>query len=148
VCDLRMRIEAELQAGILPFWLNNTIDEEYGRFRGQIANDLTVDPHAAKGLILNARILWAFSKAFGVYKEPAYLAAARRAYEYLCRHFWDDEFGGMHWMACYAAARWKPGNASMGRRLPCTLLPDLRLRRDSGREAEGNDEPEERLFHG
>lgn len=102
MCDLRERVEAELQAGILPFWLNNAIDEEHGGFRGQIANDLTVDPHAAKGLILNARIVWTFSKAFSVYKEPAYLAAARRAYEYLGQYFWDDEFGGMYWMVDYA----------------------------------------------
>jgi len=98
VSELRERVEAELLTGILPFWLNRTIDEEYGGFRGQIANDLTVDPHAAKGLILNVRILWTFSKAFTVYKDPAYLAAARRAYEYLSQHFWDDEFGGVYWM--------------------------------------------------
>lgn len=96
--DLRNRVEAELQADILPFWLKRTIDDEYGGFRGQISNDLTVDPRAHKGLILNARILWAFAKAFSVYKSPAYLAAARRSYEYLCRHFWDYEYGGVYWM--------------------------------------------------
>jgi cellobiose epimerase len=100
--DLQQRVEAELRSGILPFWLNNTIDETYGGFRGQIANDLTADPHAAKGLILNARILWTFSKAFSVYKDPAYLSAARRAYEYLCANFWDQEFGGVYWMVDYA----------------------------------------------
>jgi mannobiose 2-epimerase len=102
VNDLRARVEAELRSGILPFWLEHTIDEEHGGFRGQIANDLAIDPHASKGIILNARILWTFSKAFSVYSEPAYLAAARRAYEYLCRHFWDDEFGGVYWMVDYA----------------------------------------------
>jgi len=102
VDELLESVEAELLVGILPFWLEHTIDEEYGGFRGQIANDLTFDPHAAKGLILNARILWTFSKAFSVYKEPAYLAAAHRAYEYLCRCFWDDELGGVYWMVDYA----------------------------------------------
>ena len=96
--DLRQRVEAELRNDILPFWLKHTLDEEYGGFRGKIANDLSIDPHAAKGLILNARILWTFSKAFGVYKDPAYLAAARRAYAYLCRCFWDHECGGVSWM--------------------------------------------------
>jgi cellobiose epimerase len=102
VHELLESVEAELLAGILPFWLNHTIDDEYGGFRGQIANDLTFDPHAAKGLILNTRILWTFSKAFSVYKEPAYLAAAHRAYQYLCRCFCDDEFGGVYWMVDYA----------------------------------------------
>ena len=99
--DLRQRVEEELRSDILPFWLKYTIDDEYGGFRGQIANDLTVDPHAAKGLILNARILWTFSKAYGVYRDPVYLATARRAYEFLCRHFWDNEFGGVYWMVDY-----------------------------------------------
>ena len=99
--DLRTKVEAEVRAGILPFWLKNSIDEEYGGFRGQIGNDLTIDAHAGKGVILNARILWTFAKAYSVYREPTYLAAARRAYDYICGHFWDDEFGGVYWMVDY-----------------------------------------------
>jgi mannobiose 2-epimerase len=102
VDELLEKVETELLAGILPFWLEHTIDEDYGGFHGLVANDLTFDPHAAKGLILNARILWTFSKAFSVYKQPAHLAAAHRAYEYLCRCFWDDEFGGVYWMVDYS----------------------------------------------
>jgi mannobiose 2-epimerase len=29
---------------------------------------------------------------------PVYLATARRAFEYLCAAFWDNEFGGLYWM--------------------------------------------------
>jgi cellobiose epimerase len=99
--DLRQEVEAELLTDILPFWLRYAIDEENGGFRGQISNDLTIDPHADKGLILNARILWTFSKAYGVYRSPVYLAAARRAYDYLTRCFWDEQFGGVYWMLDY-----------------------------------------------
>jgi mannobiose 2-epimerase len=101
VQDLRQKAETELLCDILPFWLEYTLDEDYGGFRGQISNDLTIDPHADKGLILNARILWTFSRAFSVYRDPVYLAAARRAYDYLCQFFWDREFGGVHWMLDY-----------------------------------------------
>jgi cellobiose epimerase len=101
VQELRQKVENELRKDILPFWLKYAIDDEYGGFRGQIANDLTIDPHADKGLILNARILWTFSKAFSVYRDPAYLTAARRAYGYLTRSFWDAEFGGVYWMLDY-----------------------------------------------
>jgi cellobiose epimerase len=98
VKDLRNRVESELRSDILPFWLKYAIDEEFGGFRGQIANDLTIDPRAPKGLILNARILWTFSKAFSVYREEIYLQTARRAYDYISRYFWDKEFGGVFWM--------------------------------------------------
>jgi len=57
VQELRQKVETELLSNILPFWLKYTIDDEFGGFRGQISNDLTVDPHAAKGVILNARIV-------------------------------------------------------------------------------------------
>ena len=99
--DLRRQVEAELLSNILPFWLKYTIDDEFGGFRGQVLNDLAIDPHAAKGLILNARILWTFSKAFSVYRDPIYLETARRAYDYLLKYFWDAEFGGVFWMLDY-----------------------------------------------
>ncbi len=82
----------------MPFWLKYSIDEEYGGFCGQITNDLQVDPLARKGLILNARILWTFAKAFEVYRDDLYLRTARRAYDYLLQHFWDPEHGGVYWM--------------------------------------------------
>ena len=96
--ELRRKVEAELLSNILPFWLENTIDNKYGGFKGRIANDLTSNPRAGKGLILNARILWTFAKAYSFYRDPVYLATARRAFEYICAAFWDNEFGGLYWM--------------------------------------------------
>jgi mannobiose 2-epimerase len=101
VQELRQKVEAELHANILPFWLEHTIDNEFGGFRGQISNELTICLHAPKGLILNARILWTFSKAFSIYRNPVYLETARREYEYLIHNFWDREFGGAYWMLDY-----------------------------------------------
>ena len=98
--ELRQKVESEVRS-ILSFWLKYAIDDEYGGFRGQITNDLAIDPRAAKGVILNARILWSFSKAYSVYQTPEYLAAARRAYEYLTSYFWDLEYGGVYWMLDY-----------------------------------------------
>jgi cellobiose epimerase len=98
---LRQRIENELLFNILPFWLKYAIDEQYGGFRGQIANDLTIDPLANKGLILNARILWTFSKAFTVYGDEIYRDTARRAYDYIYRYLLDAQYGGVYWMLDY-----------------------------------------------
>ena len=99
--NLRQRVEIELRTSILPFWLEHAIDGQYGGFRGQIANDLTIDPFAHKGLILNTRILWTFSKAFSVYGEEVYRQTARRAYDYITQHFWDTEFNGVYWLVDY-----------------------------------------------
>lgn len=99
--DLKTRVEKELRSNILPFWLKYAIDNEFGGFRGQITNDLVIEPTADKGLILNTRILWTFSKAYSVYGENAYLVAATRAYDYILRYFWDSKFGGVYWMLNY-----------------------------------------------
>ena len=80
--ELRQKLEA-VAPEILPFWLRFAIDEERGGFRGQFANDLTIDPRAGKGVILNARILWTFAKTYNFYHDPVFLDTARRAYEYL-----------------------------------------------------------------
>ena len=101
--SLRGQVETELRTNILPFWLEYVIDEQYGGFRGQIANDLTLHPFAPKGLILNVRILWTFSKAFSVYGEEVYRQTARRAYDYITQHFWDTEFNGVYWLVDYLA---------------------------------------------
>ena len=90
-----------MRSNILPFWLKYTIDEEFGSFRGRVSNDLVIDAKADKGLVLNVRILWTFSKAFSIYREDQYRRAATRAYDYILRHFWDEKFGGMYWMLNY-----------------------------------------------
>jgi mannobiose 2-epimerase len=99
--ELRQKAEAELLSNILPFWLKYAVDDEYGGFHGQISNELTIDSHAAKGVILNARILWTFAKAYNFYHDPVYLETARRAYEYLVCFFWDKDSGGVYWMVDY-----------------------------------------------
>ena len=98
------KIERELRSNILPFWGRYGIDEEFGGFHGRISNDLVIDRLAEKGLILNARILWTFSRVYKVYGEQQFLDIARRAYEYLTEHFRDVEHGGVYWMVDYAGA--------------------------------------------
>lgn len=101
VSDLKTRVETELRSNILPFWLKYTVDDDFGGFRGRVSSDLVIEPEADKGLILNTRILWTFSKAYSVYREDVCHRAATRAYEYILRQFWDDQFGGVYWMVNY-----------------------------------------------
>ncbi len=99
--NLRERVEKELRSNILPFWLKYTLDHQHGGFVGQVSNDLTIDPKADKGLVLNARILWTFARVSKVYDEEVYRETARRAYEYISQYFLDPESGGAFWMLDY-----------------------------------------------
>ena len=93
-------IEQELKEHIIPFWLNLK-DEEYGGFYGFLDFDLNLNKMADKGCILNSRILWFFSNAYMMYQEPAYLKAAKHAYDFLIKYAYDSEYGGIYWSLTY-----------------------------------------------
>lgn len=80
---------------ILKFWSENTVDEENGGFIGQIDGDMTKQPKADKGLILNARITIAFSSAYIYTQNPDYLKLAERAYNFILDKFYDKENNGV-----------------------------------------------------
>jgi mannobiose 2-epimerase len=102
--DLRSAIETEWRDDIRAFWLRHAPDPEFGGFRGRIAHDLRIDPHAEKGVILNARILWTFARAAAVHHDPEARAMADRAWEYLRRHFVDPVHGGVFWTVDHRGA--------------------------------------------
>jgi mannobiose 2-epimerase len=95
-------VQSELYKNILPFWLKHSIDEEFGGFFGRISNDLKIDKNAAKGLILNSRILWTFSALYRFTAESDYLQIAHRAFFYLENFFWDKNELGFYWLLDYS----------------------------------------------
>ncbi len=89
-------LEAEL-FNILDYWKNNAVDLENGGFYGKRDHhNLQIDD-APKGLVLNARILYAFSAGYRKTKLAQYLQMAQRAFHYLITYFIDKEFGGAYW---------------------------------------------------
>ncbi|MDR0917220.1 MAG: AGE family epimerase/isomerase [Oscillospiraceae bacterium] len=97
LAELRDAMTRDLTTNILPYWLTTARDDERGGFYGEILRDGTVVAGADKGLILNARILWAFSAAYRVLGNAEYRDGADRAYDYLTRHFLDPD-GGAYYM--------------------------------------------------
>lgn len=93
---LKQELQEELNT-ILDYWMQHTIDETNGGFYGSVLNDNSVNSNAAKGVVLNARILWTFSAAYNFQKGQQYLVTADRAMHYIIDHFWDKEYGGVYW---------------------------------------------------
>ncbi len=94
----KSEIEKELRDNILEFWINYSQDNEYGGFYGYISHDLKIKADYAKASVLNFRILWTFSAAYRLYSQEKYLHIARRAYEYIKKHFIDNKNYGVYWM--------------------------------------------------
>lgn len=91
----------ELVNNILPFWINKMQDFEYGGFYGRIDGNNKVHLTANKGAILNARILWTFSAAYRILKNPEYKEIANRAFNYIKDFFIDKSNGGVYWELDY-----------------------------------------------
>lgn len=81
----------------LPFWHGPALDRKHGGWMGWMDNQLKPDRTQPKGLIVHARILWAFSAAYGANPLPLYREMAGRAHEFLMNRFWDPLHGGAFW---------------------------------------------------
>ncbi len=92
----RQDISSELSS-ILSWWMDHAADHRHGGFHGCINNNNEADPYAPKGVVLNSRILWAFSAAYQADKESSYMDMAFRAYSYIVDHFIDRKYGGVYW---------------------------------------------------
>lgn len=91
---------AHLQNVIIPFW-RKMRDNENGGYYGYMDYDLNVDKEAVKGCILHSRILWFFSNAYDVLREPALLDEAEHAYKFIRDYCIDWINGGIYWSVDY-----------------------------------------------
>ena len=82
---------------ILKWWEKYTLDEENGGFIGQVDFDMTKHPEADKAIVVNARILWAFTSAYRVFKKPEYFELACRSCEYIIKNFINKKYNGVYW---------------------------------------------------
>jgi len=99
--NLKSELHKELVENILPYWIEKVIDNESGGFYGRIDGHEQLHRQANKGAVMNARILWTFSAAYRLLKDPKYLTTAERAFRYILDNFIDKENGGIYWELDY-----------------------------------------------
>lgn len=99
--NLKQTMKDVLEHNILSYWIDHVVDKENGGFYGRIDGDDQIHAQAEKGAVMNARILWAFSAAYRVLRNPVYLEVATRAKDYFLAHFVDKENGGVYWSVDY-----------------------------------------------
>lgn len=94
---LATKLRKHLFGHIMPFWCGPAVDHEQGGWMAWLSNDLRPDRTQPKGLIVNARILWAFSAVHQVRPDAQSRQMAERAYDYVINRFWDAGHGGAVW---------------------------------------------------
>jgi mannobiose 2-epimerase len=95
--QLSAQVGEHLFGHILPFWSGPALDEKNGGWMAWLSNDLKPNRSKPKGLIVNTRILWAFSAVHRVKAEPIYKEMAERAFDVVMGKFWDAKHGGAFW---------------------------------------------------
>jgi N-acylglucosamine 2-epimerase len=81
----------ELLGSVVPFWLNHSLDDEYGGYLHCLERDGTPFDHD-KFLWMQGRAVWTWSTLYNdVEPRPEYLEAARLGAEFLREHAWDRD---------------------------------------------------------
>jgi mannobiose 2-epimerase len=94
--NLKTELTTELHS-IMEYWSKHTIDQKNGGFIGQIDWEEHKNYQAEKGSVLNARILWSFSASYQITNNETHKKNAKNAFEFILKHFYDLEFGGIYW---------------------------------------------------
>lgn len=82
---------------ILNYYPEHDFDSN-GGFYGAVRRTLEPVKGADRSLILTARIMWTYARAFRTLGEPRYLDMAVHARKYIEDRFVDPEYGGAYWM--------------------------------------------------
>ncbi|OPZ69067.1 MAG: Cellobiose 2-epimerase [bacterium ADurb.Bin478] len=92
-------LEPYLTNQLLPFWLDHSIDHDYGGFLSYFDRNGKPTGKTDKTLICQLRMIYSMSHAHRAgLGGGRCLAAAQQGVEFACKHFWDPEFGGWYWI--------------------------------------------------
>ena len=95
-------LEPYLKNKLLPFWLENSIDEKYGGFLSYFDRDGKSSGKTDKTLICQLRMIFTMASAHRAgYGDNRYIEAAKQGVEFVIEHFWDREYScSVKPMAC------------------------------------------------
>ena len=103
--DIKEKIEISLEQvtkhledGIIPFWLQNGIDKEFGGYLTCFDENGKPTDDTVKYIVTQTRMIWGTS-IFSRYhpENRTILEAARLGVDFFIKYFWDEEFGGWFW---------------------------------------------------
>lgn len=94
--EFKSKCEAEARS-LLDYWLTLQ-DKKRGGFFSKADFQGVIATEEPKGVLLHARILWAFSRGYRALGDERYLEAARHCHEFLTGPAFDQEHGGVYWL--------------------------------------------------
>ncbi|MCG3181312.1 MAG: Cellobiose 2-epimerase [Phycisphaerae bacterium] len=101
IAELIARTESYLNDRLLPFWIENSPDPEFGGFLSYFDRHGRPTGETLKSFLMQVRILYAMASShrFGYGAGGRCAKLARDAADFLLEHYWDREQGGWFWIA-------------------------------------------------
>lgn len=90
-------ITYNLEEGIIPFWMKNGVDQEFGGYLVCFDEDGIQRDDTDKMIVSQARMVWGLSHFAKKYNDEKMLLAAKQGVDFLIKKFWDEKFGGWYW---------------------------------------------------
>lgn len=90
----KQSLKQELFGNILPYWVRLKRGDSFISALDQRNEPIPATP---LGLIMVSRLLWTYSRAFHLYRDPNYRELAEHARRTLLERFQDLEHGGFYW---------------------------------------------------
>lgn len=88
-------VQGVLEQNILNFWTG--MKDPEGGYYGRMTADGVIVKDAPRGAILNARLLWTWSRVYRKLRKKEYLQEAVHTWDYFEKHFLDHKYGGVYW---------------------------------------------------
>lgn len=91
-------ITEHLENGIIPFWLENGIDKEYGGYLTCFDGEGKPTGDTDKYIVTQTRMIWGLSTFYRAYPDnKALLEGAEQGVKFFIDNFWDKVYGGWYW---------------------------------------------------
>lgn len=97
----KQEIQTTLAEKVIPFWLERSVDEQFGGYITSFDENGVFDGNGVKYMVTQSRMLWGFAYLAPFARpedRPKMKAAADQGYEFFKKHFFDPIHGGVYWM--------------------------------------------------
>lgn len=100
VQQVREHLQSYLTGALLPFWMNNAPDPEYGGFLSYFDRYGKATGETDKPFLMQARMLFTMSSAHRAgYGGGRCAELAQQGARFISQHYWDDQYDGWYWIA-------------------------------------------------
>lgn len=127
---IRQEMYDTLRDGVIPFWLNRSVDTVYGGFQTSFDRDGCGYGEQVKNIVTQSRMVWGFSNLIPFANNDdisEMKEAAKQGAQFLRDKFWDDEYGGFYWMLNQNGTVLEPSKLSYGQSFGIYALSEYYL---------------------